>query len=127
MQIIPGLVDDRPNLETVLATRLAFPKTSKPALSKQVAELRAQIAVTADKATVASLKKKIADLNAEIVKGFDHDTEWRHPDGIHFLTVGGGMKAGDATIAQVIQYGGSFGLWDVPQPPHRLSPKPPAP
>ncbi|HTQ11169.1 MAG TPA: hypothetical protein VMI31_13965, partial [Fimbriimonadaceae bacterium] len=48
---------------------------------------------------------------------FDHESDSRHPGGIHFLTVGGGLLTGDGAAANVIQLTGGFGgLWDVPRP-----------
>jgi len=58
---------------------------------------------------------------------FDHESESRHPGGIHFLSAEGGLRNGDASTAVVIQLSGGFGLWDVPRPAPPLSPKPPKP
>ncbi|MFI5385738.1 MAG: hypothetical protein ACHQ50_06415, partial [Fimbriimonadales bacterium] len=56
--------------------------------------------------------------------GFNRDTEGRHPDGIHYLTAGGGLRSGDASTARVILRSGSFGMWDVPKPVPLSLPKP---
>ncbi len=53
---------------------------------------------------------------------FDRNSEARHPDGDHFLTLDGHRRGGDGAIAEVIQQGGYFGPWDVPKPARRVSP-----
>jgi hypothetical protein len=41
------------------------------------------------------------------------DTPTRHPDGIHFLTVDGGLLTRGAATARVSLLAGSYGPWDV--------------
>jgi hypothetical protein len=47
--------------------------------------------------------------------GLNANTSSRHPDGIHFLTVDGGLWTRGADAARVSPLAGSYGAWDVPK------------
>jgi hypothetical protein len=55
--------------------------------------------------------------------GLDHQSEARHPNGIHFLMVGGGSRFADGAYGHVIPLGAGFGQWDVPKPVPLIEPK----